>query len=70
MATLTHDSPVNPAQVIAATSAEGCVVRADPDAGTWEVDVPGVDAETIASALAVIVYDENIGSVPEALNAG
>lgn len=57
MGTYVHSSPVNPAQVIAAIpDAEGCTVRACDADGTFEVDVPGVDADTIGTAVADIVY--------------
>jgi hypothetical protein len=61
-----HNAPVNPAQVIAALGSEGCTVRADDDAGTWEVDVPGHTSNQVGDAVAATVYDDSLATVAEA----
>lgn len=69
MAVVTVNEPVNPAQVLAAVGAEGCAVRANEEAGTWEVDVPGVSKADLSAAIEAITYDGEITSVPAALAA-
>lgn len=63
MGLFVHNSPVNPAQVVAALpGAEGCTVRQNGDA--WEVEAEGVTDEALEAAVGSIVYDESVGVTP------
>lgn len=62
MSTITHPSPVNPAQVVNALGV-GCVVRENE--AEWEVEADA-DEQTLRDTVEGIVYDETVGTDPNA----